>query len=362
MIAETSKPGDPGSAGALDGGHGAALASRTISRLAHLPHLARWLRARQSGPAFPAPPQSEPYDSWLQTFWGRELERIDAACTGAGPEALALFRELDGDLWAALLTQEYEAYPGIKRLLPDAPAPALQATWNGASGSALAAQSLAFYEKLRHLYARHSGSALEESRVLDFGCGWGRLTRFFARDVAPGALFGCDPVDPILDLCRHSGVPAVLAHCDFVPARIPFEERFHLAYAFSVFTHLSEPSHRASLRALHASLVPGGLLVLTIRPPQYLRRSELLHPLYESLGPRPELALEEPLYLFAPHEAQPLGAEAPDGEVTYGETVITPAYIREHWTELFELVAIELLIGDPHQVVLAMRQREQPRA
>ena len=175
----------------------------------------------------------------------------------------------------------------------------------------LASQSLAFYEKLGHLYARHSTVALEQSRVLDFGCGWGRLSRLLARDVAPGSLFGCDPVEPILDTCRRCGVPAVLARSDFVPERIPFDECFDLAYAFSVFTHLSERSHRASLRALHASLAPGGLLVLTIRPPRYLWLCSLLHPLRASLG---------------------------------------------------ELIAIEMLIGDPYQVVVALRRRDQPSA
>ncbi len=42
------------------------------------------------------------YDSWLDTFWGGELDRIDAACVGAGPEALGLFRGVDSGVWAAL--------------------------------------------------------------------------------------------------------------------------------------------------------------------------------------------------------------------------------------------------------------------
>ena len=39
-------------------------------------------------------------------------------------------------------------------------------------------------------------------RVLDYGCGWGRLVRFLARDVPQGSLYGCDPVEAILDVCR----------------------------------------------------------------------------------------------------------------------------------------------------------------
>jgi SAM-dependent methyltransferase len=313
-------------------------------------------RLRQSHPV--ASQSRERYDSWLRTFWGAELERLEAAAATAEPGSMSLFRGLDGDLWALLLTQEYDAFPAIKALLPGVPDPELQATWNGTSGAPLAAQSLAFYDRVRGLHAKHSRVALHDSRVLDYGCGWGRLTRFFGRDLAPGALYGCDPVQGILDVCARDRVPAVLARCDYVPQSLPFDAQFDLAYAFSVFTHLSESSHRASLRALHASLAPGGLLVLTIRPPDYLRLCALLHPLRDRLGSDLDAALDRPLYLFAPHDGQPLGGQAPGGEITYGETVITPAYISEHWTELFELLEIGLLIGDPHQVVIAMRRRD----
>lgn len=274
-----------------------------------------------------------------------------------GTQAFRLFRELDSDLWALLLTQDYDVYPNIKAALPAVPDRALQETWNGVSGAVLAAQSRAFYDKLRRRYENHSELPLGDSRVLDFGCGWGRLTRLLARDVAPGNLFGCDPVPAILDVCRRTRVPATVAACEFVPGDLPFDQPFHLAYAFSVFTHLSEPAHQASLRALHRSLVPGGLLVLTIRPPEYLRLSELLAPVLASLGPRPDEELALPRYLFAPHAAQPLGATAPEGKITYGETVITMAYVRERWAERFELLGVDLLLEDPYQVMLTLRAR-----
>ena len=78
------------------------LASHAISGLRRLRETARSLRAPQNGRAAPAPPQMDRYDSWLDTFWGGELDRIDAACVGAGPEALGLFRGVDSGVWAAL--------------------------------------------------------------------------------------------------------------------------------------------------------------------------------------------------------------------------------------------------------------------
>ena len=297
------------------------------------------------------------YDAWLEHFWGEPLSAIDAACAGGGPERFALFGDLDTDLWALLLTREYDAYPNILALLPDVPDPSLQELWNGTSGVALAAQGAAFYARLRAAFARHGERDLGSARVLDFGCGWGRLTRFLARDVAPGALYGCDPSPQILDVCRDCRVPAVLARSDNVPERLPFDERFDLAFAFSVFTHLSEPAHLASLRALHAGMAPGGLLVVTVRPPDYLRLSPLMAPALRSLGPDPEPALREPRHLFVAHPAQESHPQYDGGEMTYGEAVITLAYIRERWSELFEVLGVDLLIADPYQVMVTLRRR-----
>ena len=57
--------------------------------------------------------------SWLTTFFADRLTEIDAACAGGGPEAYALFRDLDDDLWALLLSKQYSAFPNIAALLPE---------------------------------------------------------------------------------------------------------------------------------------------------------------------------------------------------------------------------------------------------
>jgi SAM-dependent methyltransferase len=297
------------------------------------------------------------YDSWLEHLHGERLGRIDAACKDAGEDAFALFRDLDDDLWALLLTQAYEAYPNIRSRLPSVPDPSLQRLWNGSSGAALASQSMAFYGKLRERFEQHSDRSLGDARVLDFGCGWGRLTRFLARDVRPGSLYGCDPVEQILEVCRASRVPATLARTEFIPERLPFDEPFDLAFAFSVFTHLSEPAHEASLRALHAALRPGAILVVTVRPPAYLRFCDRMHPVLESLGPDPRAKLEEPRYLFAAHDADPGHPQYAGPEMAYGETVITLPYVRQRWSPMFELLDVDLLVGDLYQVMLTLRRR-----
>jgi SAM-dependent methyltransferase len=211
--------------------------------------------------------------------------------------------------------------------------------------------------KLRERFDEYGNVPMAQARVLDFGCGWGRLTRLLARDVSPGHLYGCDPVGGIVEACRASSVPAQFERMDFVPERLPFDQKFDLVFAFSVFTHLSERAHEASLSAIHGSLRPDGVLVLTVRPPEYLWSCSLMAPALEALRPGVIDRMSDPLYLFVPHEADVGHPQYGGGEMTYGETVITRSYIRERWSTLFDLVAVDLLIGDLQQVVLTLRRR-----
>jgi 2-polyprenyl-3-methyl-5-hydroxy-6-metoxy-1,4-benzoquinol methylase len=303
------------------------------------------------------PPGHGRYDAWLTQYFGEQLEAIEAACRGSDARGYALFRALSDDVWALLLTKEYDLYPNIRALLPDLPEASIQERWNGASGVTLAAQGQEFYSKLRDRFAEHGTVPMQQAQVLDFGCGWGRLTRLLARDVAPGRLYGCDPVQAIVDVCHATRVPARIERTEFVPEQLPFDQKFDLAFAFSVFTHLSERAHEACLSALHRSLRPGGVLILTVRPPEYLSSCWLMASALEALGSDPSARMSEPLYLFVPHEADAEHPQYAAGEMTYGETVITLAYVRERWSTLFDLLAVDLLIGDLQQVVLTLRRR-----
>jgi hypothetical protein len=59
---------------------------------------------------------------------------------------------------------------------------------------------------------------------------------------------------------------------------------------------------------------------VTVRPPEYLRFCERLHPLLESLSPDHGARLEEARYLFVSHPAESRHPQYGRGEMTYGET------------------------------------------
>ena len=240
--------------------------------------------------------------------------------------------DADDDLWALLLTRQYDGYQDVAAQLPAVPEPAFQELWNGASGARLTAQTLAFYRELKPFLT-------DGARVLDFGCGWGRITRFLARDVPPERLFACDPVQGILDECERNGVRATFACSDAHSDRLPFDEPLDLAFAFSVFTHLSEPAHERALDALHAGLRPRGTLVVTVRPPGHV-------------GEPPGTP-----FAFVAHPPDERHFQWDGGEMHYGDTVITLDYVRERWAPRFELQRAKLLVNDLAQVVLVLRRQ-----
>jgi SAM-dependent methyltransferase len=107
------------------------------------------------------------------------------------------------------------------------------------------------------------------SAVLDFGCGCGRVTRFF-HDF-PGELAGSDLSRDAVHWCRAN------LHGRFevngIAPPLAFEDAtFDLVYALSVFTHLTGDLQLAWRDELRRVLRPGGRLLLTTHGNSYLPR------------------------------------------------------------------------------------------
>jgi 2-polyprenyl-3-methyl-5-hydroxy-6-metoxy-1,4-benzoquinol methylase len=75
------------------------------------------------------------------------------------------------------------------------PSVELQVNTVGCSGAAALLQAFRFWVDVRDA-CRPLGLVLgPATRILDFGCGWGRIARFFFRDTRPENVTGID-VDP----------------------------------------------------------------------------------------------------------------------------------------------------------------------
>jgi SAM-dependent methyltransferase len=100
-------------------------------------------------------------------------------------------------------------------------------------------------------------------RILDFGCGAGKLLRHFLPETVTCEFIGCDIDEPSIEWLReHFSPPLNVFVCSEEPGLTLPDEHVDLVLAMSVFTHLTE--HWAGwLREIHRVLRPGGLLIST---------------------------------------------------------------------------------------------------
>ncbi len=167
------------------------------------------------------------------------------------------------DEWLELMIEGLEQG---REGVPSGPPAEVQARFVGWSGEAAMRECFGVYRLIKDLYA----GDLAAAKVLDFGVGWGRLIRLFAHDVPEAQLHGCD-VDPeILQVCADTGVPGALVRTD-PGAPLPYDDgAFDLAYAYSVFSHLSEDAAKGALAELARVLRPGGQLTFTTQGQRFL--------------------------------------------------------------------------------------------
>lgn len=238
--------------------------------------------------------------------------------------------------------QDGLVYPGF-------PEGAVQRQFVGSQGREALEEAYRFYD-----FVRLHG--LAEPRApggyLDFGCGWGRIGRFFLHDFPSEAMAGVD-VDPdMIDFCQGAGLPGAY-HRIRNGAPLPFADgSMALATAYSVFTHLAPPVFEAWLRELLRVLAPGGKLIITVEPPRFLDFIEGVDPDSESAwhasfapwkselpGLRRELELRGVAYL-------PTGGGVHREAEVYGETVVNAGYLQR-------LVAgrarLDMLYDDPER-------------
>lgn len=106
--------------------------------------------------------------------------------------------------------------------------------------------------------------------LLDFACGYGRITRYFAlafREVV------CSDLDPemIAFATEHFGVdgfPSALS-----AEAVPFPpRRFDVVFSFSLFTHLHPDIWATWFWTLFDRVAPGGHFILSTRSPEFARK------------------------------------------------------------------------------------------
>jgi SAM-dependent methyltransferase len=136
----------------------------------------------------------------------------------------------------------------------------------------------AFYDRTGAARLRGLERALPDDfdlrgrRVLDFGCGAGRVLRQLYPIAASGEFWGCDTYEPTIAWLEQNLSPPFRFYVnDERPMPHP-DEYFDLIFAISVFTHITH-EWAAWLLELHRILKPEGLLAATFIGPDSWERS-----------------------------------------------------------------------------------------
>ncbi len=266
----------------------------------------------------------------------------------AEDEIYRKFSGLKDDEWIELVIRSVSEpiIAGVE--FPGLPEPKLQWAMVGSSGDAALRDAASFYLEIKNYCHKHDLGFGDHTRILDFGCGFGRHYRFFLKDVPSKNLIGTDLDESFIATCKKTIPMGTFQTNEAWPSSIFQNNYFDLIYAYSVFSHLSEELGLAWIKEFTRILRPRGIVMVTTHSRRLIdycaslrKRTEFDHPWQERAAKHAFLETaqahadyDEGKFLFA-MTGEPGGIRKPE---LYGMAVISPSYIRRHWLDHFDFI------------------------
>src|SRR6201995_1517779 len=142
--------------------------------------------------------------------------------------------------------------------------------WNAAEYAHLSGLQAAMAEQVLSLLR---GGLRGDERVLDVGCGNGRVTREIAGLVPQGSVVGVDASAKMVEFARAASAEAtggaVAANLSFErmdARRLTFREEFDLVVSFNALHWIAEVEQELALGGIHGALKPDGVAQLRLVP------------------------------------------------------------------------------------------------
>lgn len=217
---------------------------------------------------------------------------------------------------------------------PTLPPVTVQVATTGRSGRPIMRDALVFKEFLKQILSHYSRPLSKETKILDFGCGWGRILRTFIHEVDAKKLLGVDAQSQMVEIAsRTTGNDVSFFAISETPPIALSDAQFDLIYAYSVFSHLSEKTAANWVKEFARLCRPGGIIALTTRSRLHIEqvRKSASDPhsvqYREMFGePASDLAkYDRGEFVFHPGKNAGLSSEH------YGEAVVSERYARMHW-------------------------------
>jgi ubiquinone/menaquinone biosynthesis C-methylase UbiE len=178
------------------------------------------------------------------------------------------------------------------------------------------------------------------SRILDFGCGCGRVVKYLTKYFKQSRFYGTDIDDEAITWCRDELSNIGEFVCNETAPPLAFEDDFFdMVYSISVFTHLPEEMQFAWLEELKRVTKPNGYLLLTTHGEELFEKAPDEH--------RAQLAEKGFFYT--------VGSGTDGLPDFYQTTYHTDAYIRENWSRYFMIQQIRKKSVMCHQDLVICR-------
>jgi SAM-dependent methyltransferase len=272
-----------------------------------------------------------------------DLERLLVSSSSRFPHEL--FKSTTDDFWLWLNTEGYRQHSRLQEMLPGLPSEYFQLVVASLTGDETLKQAFTVYTLFRTLIERHHKPVSDCDAVLDFGCGWGRITRFFLKDIPAQKVWGIDQWKELIEQARQLIPQGRFLHVGQDPPTDISNDMFDAVFSYSVFSHIDEDQHKRWLAEFHRILKPGGLLIATTWERDHI-------PFLETVCAQQTSSWED-YYNRAIAERFP-GTEKALAEYdagrffhidlgyptfpTYGETCIPRKYVDTEWTKWFTIL------------------------
>jgi SAM-dependent methyltransferase len=202
------------------------------------------------------------------------VPRIDIDSRLADSNIFAdVFGSLTPGEWVETLVRSIDerVIDGVE--FPGFPSPEFQSQLHGHFGRYSLLEAAAFYDFVRaHGLTGPEAAWFGKGHLLDFGAGWGRITRLFLRDFPLRHIIGYEPSNRFCSVARSNNPFVSYLSGGYLPDGMIPDARFDLVVAWSVFSHLSPKSARAWLAEIQRVTRPGAAIVMTTWGRRFLDR------------------------------------------------------------------------------------------
>lgn len=273
--------------------------------------------------------------------------------------------------WFARL-RESLTDPTLKSPLGDAlpafPSEELQRNTTSLAGVQAIDQASGFYFDLSEVLERSGNPIGNDWQILDFGSCWGRISRFFLRDVRLEHIHGIDVERTFVETCISLFGTKNFKVCTTLPPSEFNSSSVNLIVAYSVFSHLSEFAFTAWLNEFHRILTDNGVIAFTTRSKAFfdycksLCNGCVIQSAYQKglAGMVSTIGDFEQRYArgdFIFVTGNNLSGGGAMNESFYGEAFIPPAYVERCFAGRFDVLGFKPVGEKYDQALFVLRKR-----